>query len=63
MKGTACALFGLATRHRLVTGRDTRNRGVMLTTGMVTLVTWLVTLITCSYKRKNGGEAPGHDAV
>ena len=33
MKGTARVLFGVARRHRLVTGRDSRNRGVMLTTG------------------------------
>ena len=63
MKGTECALFGVATCHRLVIGRDTRNRGVMLITGAVTLVTWLVMLITCLYMRRNAGEAPGQDAV
>ena len=47
----------------LVTGRDARNRGVMLITGAVTLVTWPVTLVTRSYMCKNGGEAPGQDAV
>ena len=31
-KGTVCALFGLATCHRLVTEHDTRNRGMMLIT-------------------------------
>ena len=34
MKGTPHALFGVATRNRLVTRRDTRNRGVMLITGV-----------------------------
>ena len=29
----------------------------MLITGAVTLVTWLVTLVTHPYMRKNGGEA------
>ena len=33
MKGTARALFGVATHHRLVTGRDTRNKGLMFITG------------------------------
>ena len=63
MKATARALFGVATRHRLITGRDTHNRGVMLITGVVKLVTWPVTLVTCPYLRKNGGEVPGQDAV
>ena len=63
MKGTAHALFGVAKCHRLITGHDTRNKGMMLITGTVTLVTWLVTLVTCSYMRKNGSEAPGQDAV
>ena len=49
MKGTARALFRVALCVRLGTGRDTRNRGVMLTTGAVTLVTWPVTLVTRSY--------------
>ena len=35
----------------------------MLTTGEVTLVTWPVTLVTCSYMHENGGEVPGQDAV
>ena len=35
----------------------------MLITGVLTLVTWPVTLVTRSYMRKNGGEAPGQDAV
>ena len=30
MKGTTSALFGVATCHRLVTGRYTRNSGVMV---------------------------------
>ena len=63
MKSTARASFRVATCHRLVTGHDTRNRGVMLITGAVTLVTWPVMLVTHSYMRKNGGEAPGLDAV
>ena len=39
--------------------------GVMLITGAVTLVTWLVTLVTCSYMyiRKMGGEDLGQDAA
>ena len=32
IKGTTSALFGVATHHRLVIGRDTRNKGVMLIT-------------------------------
>ena len=56
MKGTARASFGVATCHRLVTGHDNFNRGVML-------ITEAATLITCSYMRKNGGEAPRQDAV
>ena len=56
MKGTACALFGVATHHRLVTG-------VMVITGAITLVTWLVVLATYSYMRTNGSEAPKQDAV
>ena len=63
MKGTTPALFGVAKRHRLITGRNTHNRGLMLITGAVTLVTWPVTLVTRLYMRKNGGEAPGQDAV
>ena len=63
MKGIACALFGVATHHRLITGCDTRNRGVMLITGAVTLVTWLDTLVTRSYMLINGGEAHGQDTV
>ena len=47
----------------LVTGCDARNRGVMLITGAVTLVTWRVMLVTRSYMRKNGVKAPGQDAV
>ena len=35
----------------------------MLITGVVTFVTWPVTLVTRSYTLKNGGEAPGQDAV
>ena len=35
----------------------------MLITGVVMLVTWLVTLVTHLYMRKNGGEASGQDAV
>ena len=35
----------------------------MLITGVVMLVTWPVTLVTRSYLRKNGGEAPGQDAA
>ena len=35
----------------------------MLMTGAVTLVTWPVALETRSCMRKNGDEAPGHDAV
>ena len=35
----------------------------MLPTGVVMLVTWPVTLITCSYMCKNGSEAPGQDTV
>ena len=46
MKGTAHALFGVAMQHRLITGHDTRNKGVMLITGAVTLVKWPVTLVT-----------------
>ena len=34
MKVTARALFGVATHYRLVTGRDTRNRGMMLISGV-----------------------------
>ena len=63
MKGTACAIFVVATRHRLVTGNDNRNRGMMLIIGAVTLITWPVILVTCSYMHKNAGEAPGQDAV
>ena len=40
-----------------------RNRGVVLITGVVTLVTWPGTLLTRSYMRENGGEAPEQDAV
>ena len=63
MKGTAFALFGVARCHRLVTGLDTHNRGVMLITEVVTLVTWLVTLITHLHMCKNGGKAPGEEAI
>ena len=65
MKGTARALFGVATRHRLVTEHDTHNRGAMLITGAVTLVKWPVTLVTCSYMyiRTKGSEATEQDAV
>ena len=35
----------------------------MLTTGVVMLVAWPVMLVTRSYMRENGGEAPGQDAV
>ena len=63
MKGTARALFGVGTRHRLVTGQDTHNRGVMHITGVVILVTWLVTITTYLYMCKNGGDAPEQDAV
>ena len=49
MKGSRGALFEVAMCHRLVTGPDTRNRGVMLITGAVMLVTWRFTLVTCSY--------------
>ena len=63
MKCTAHALFGVATSHRFVTGCHTCNRGVMLITGAVTLVAWLVALVTRPYMRKNGSEDPGQDAV
>ena len=63
MKGTALVLFGVAMHHRLITGRETPNRGVMLITRVVTLVTWPVKLITHSYMRKRGNEAPGQGAV
>ena len=49
MKGMARALLGVAMGHRLITGHDTRNRGMMLITGAVKLVTWPVTLATCLY--------------
>ena len=42
-------LFCVTTRH---TSGHARNRGVMLITGAVTLVTWPVTLISCSYMQK-----------
>ena len=65
-------LFEVATHRRLLTGRDTRNRGVMLITGPITLVTgvvtlateavtivtWLVILVTRSYMREKGDKAP-----
>ena len=35
----------------------------MLITGVVTIVTWLVMLVTGSYMRKNGSEVPVQDAV
>ena len=35
----------------------------MLITRAVTLVAWPVMLVTRSYMSKNGGEAPGQDAV
>ena len=35
----------------------------MLITRAVMLVTWPVMLVTHLYMRKNGGEAPGQDAV
>ena len=63
MKGAAQALFGVATYHRLVTGCDTHNRGVLLITGAVTRTKWMVTLVTHLYMRKNGGQAHGQDAV
>ena len=56
MKGTTRELFGGATYHKLITGCDTQNRGMMLTTGgamlitgALTLVTWPVMLVTCLY--------------
>ena len=58
-------LFGVATLHRLVTGRDTCNRGAMLITGVMLitgeamLVTWPVMLVTRSHIHKNDSEAPG----
>ena len=52
MKGTASALFGVAMRHCSLKGCDAHYRGVMLVTGVVTL-------ITPSYMCKNGGEVPG----
>ena len=55
MKGTAHVLFCVTTWH---TSGHACSRGVMLITGVVTLVTWPVTLVTCSYMRKVGGEAP-----
>ena len=57
----AYTLFGVVTCHRLIIGRH--NRGVLLITGAVTLVTWPDTLVTRSYMHKNGGEAPGQDTV
>ena len=63
MKGTARVLFGVAKCHRLVTERDTCNKGVMLIAGVVMLATWPVVLVTYSYRRKNGGHAAGQDAV
>ena len=63
MKGIAHALFGVATCHRLITGCDTCNRGVMLITRAVMLVTWPFTLVTHSYMGKNGSVVPGHDAL
>ena len=48
LKDTTCVLFGVATRHRFVTWRDTRNRGVMLITVAVTLVTWPVSGYACN---------------
>ena len=35
----------------------------MLITGVVTLITWPVTLVTRSYMHKIGSKAPGQDAV
>ena len=35
----------------------------MLITGEVTPVTWPVMLVARLYMRKNGGKAPGQDAV
>ena len=54
---TTCHMSGHAR------GRDAQNRGVMLTTGAVTLITWAFGLETRSYMPKNGSEAPGQDAV
>ena len=69
MKGTAHVLF-YVTMRVVVTGvwsslqlRGAHNRGVMLITGAVMLVTWPGMLLTCSYMCKNGGEAPEQDAV
>ena len=42
----ARALFAVATRHRLTTGRCTVEMGVMLISGFDTLVTWPVTLVS-----------------
>ena len=44
------------------TSGHTRNRGMIFITGIITLVAWLVTLVTCSYMCKNGGKALGPDA-
>ena len=33
MKGFACALFGVAMHHTLITWRDTYNKAVMFITG------------------------------
>ena len=52
MKGIVCALFGVNTCNRLVAEQDSRCRGVMLITGEVMLVWWLVTLLARSYMRK-----------
>ena len=52
MKGTAHALFGVGMCNTLITVYGTRNRGVMLITGVITLETWLVTLVKRSYMRK-----------
>ena len=60
MKGTVHVLFCVITRH---TSGHVCNRGVMLITRAVTLVAWPFMLVTCSYMCKNGGEAPGQDAV
>ena len=60
MKGIVDVLFCGTMQH---TSGHACNRGVMLITGAVMLVTWPVTLVTHSYLRKNGKEAPGEDAV
>ena len=60
MNGTIHALLRVATRRR---GNNTRTVSwpcMMLIKVVVMLVTGLVTLITCSYLRKNhGGEVTG----